>query len=138
MRVSFLRRLVIIPLELLLSVSGYTQVIPLKTQVRDHKFFDKTNIILFTTAGVGRGLDCYSTWRFRNMGFQEAVLTNNFVDNKPLFAAYSAGAVGANIGVSYILHRLHQHKLERAVTMIHIGYSFRYDALNLTRYNHNK
>lgn len=131
MHVSFLRKLATIPLGLLLLGSA-------QAQDKTHKFFDKPNIILFTTAVVGRSLDCYSTWRARSIGYQEVVLTNNFVDNKPLFAAYSAGAVGANIGVSYILHRLHQHKLERAITLVHIGYSFRYDIPNLTRYNHNK
>jgi len=90
---------------------------------RAHRFFDKTNAALFFAVGAGRTLDYTSTRHFRNLGRDEILLTNAVVDNKPLFAAIEAGGAALSIGVSYLLHRAGHHKLERWVSVIHIGVS---------------
>ena len=49
------------------------------------------------------------------------LLTNRIVDNKPLFGTIEAAGVAASIGVSYLLHRTGHHRMERLVSVIHIG-----------------
>ncbi len=86
-----------------------------------HRFWDKPNGWLFAGVAGARTLDYISTQHFRNKGVDEALLTNDIVDNKPLFAAIEAAGVGASIGVSYIFHRTGHHKIERWVSIIHIS-----------------
>ena len=90
-------------------------------QEKPHKFFDKTNLVAFSALSSLRVIDLHSTWRFRRRGFDELILTNSFVDNKPLFVGMSAGMVGANIGLAYIFHRTGHHKLERIFSYTNIG-----------------
>jgi hypothetical protein len=77
------------------------------------KFWDRQNVVAFAALGGARALDLHSTWRFRARGINEGQLSNGLVDNKPLFATFSAGMVGSSILTSYILHRTQHHKLER-------------------------
>jgi len=86
-----------------------------------HPFWDKDNIVLFAGVGAGRALDYLSTRRLRVRGVNEWLLTNNIVDNKPLFAGIEVAALAASIGVSYLFHRSGHHKLERWVSIVHIG-----------------
>lgn len=86
-----------------------------------HPFWDKDNIVLFAGVGVGRALDYLSTRHFRDLGVNESLLTNNIVDNKPLFAGIEVAGVAASIGASYLFHRSGHHKLERWVSIVHIG-----------------
>ncbi len=87
----------------------------------EHRFFDKTNIALFLGVAAVRALDFTSTEHFRERGHNEVLLTNNIVDNKPLFAGIEAAGVAASVAVSYLLHRTGHHKLERWVSIVHIG-----------------
>jgi len=86
-----------------------------------HRFWDRTNLWLFAGVGAARGLDYASTRNFRRRGRNEALLTNDIVDNAPLFASIEAAGVAASVGVSYWLHRTGHHKLERGVSIVHIG-----------------
>ena len=86
-----------------------------------HQLWDKTNLALFAAVGVTRALDFASTQHFRRLQRGEILLTNGIVDNKPLFAAIEAAGAVASIGVSYWLHRTGHHKLERWVSIIHVG-----------------
>lgn len=86
-----------------------------------HPFWDKDNILLFAGVGAGRALDYLSTRHFRNRGVNEWLLTNNIVDNKPLLAGFEVAGVAASIGVSFLFHRSGHHKLERWVSIIHMG-----------------
>ena len=86
-----------------------------------HPFWDKDNIVLFAGVGAGRALDYLSTRHLRARGVNEWLLTNNIVDNKPLFAGIEVAGVAASIGVSYLFHRRGHHKLERWVSIVHIG-----------------
>ena len=86
-----------------------------------HRFFDKKNLAIFASLTAGRTMDPISTWQFRRHGLHESELSDGFVDNKPLFAAYSASLVAAQISTSYLFHRLGWHKLERFSAMVHTG-----------------
>ncbi len=89
--------------------------------VETHKFWDGTNLALFAGVGIVRTLDYTSTQWFRKRGIDEALLTNEIVDNKPLFASIEAGGTAASIGISYLFHRSGHHKLERWMSIAHIG-----------------
>jgi len=97
-----------------------------------HPFWAKDNILLFAGVGAGRALDYISTRHFRNRGVNEWLFTNNIVDNKPLFAGIEVAGVAASIGVSYLFHRSGHHKLERWVSIVHIGASLGGSAWNYT------
>ncbi len=88
----------------------------------EHRFFDRKNAALFGAVFAARTADMLTTWRFRSYGYNEVNLSNAFVDDKPAFAAYSLGAAGLNVGVAYGFHRLGWHKVERLISMVHIGY----------------
>lgn len=86
-----------------------------------HPFWAKDNIVLFAGVAAGRALDYLSTQHIRNRRVDEWLLTNNIVDNKPLFAGIEVAGVAASIGVSYLFHCSGHHKLERWVSIVHIG-----------------
>jgi hypothetical protein len=86
-----------------------------------HRFWDRENDLLFAAVGAGRALDFASTLNLRHRGIDEAFLTNSIVDNHPLFAGIEVAATAASVGVSYIFHRTHHHRLERWTSAIHAG-----------------
>jgi hypothetical protein len=98
-----------------------------------HPFWDKDKFLLFAGVGAGRALDYLSTKHFRNRGVNEWLLTNNIVDNKPLFAGLEVAGVAASIGVSFLFHRSGHYKLERWVSIVHIGAGVGGSAWNYTR-----
>jgi len=97
-----------------------------------HHFWDKDNIWLFAGVGAGRAFDYVSTRHFRGRGVNEWLLTNEIVDNKPLFAGIEVAGAATSIGVSYLLHRYSHHKLERWVSIVHIGAAVGGSAWNCT------
>jgi hypothetical protein len=84
-----------------------------------HRFWDRENIALFTAVGASRALDYASTLNMRRRGRQEALLTNDIVDNHAAFAAIEAGGTAVSIGASYLFHRYHHHRLERWTSVVH-------------------
>jgi hypothetical protein len=86
-----------------------------------HRFFDRTNLMLFAGVAAVRTLDYTSTQHFRRLGNKEVLLTNSIVDNKPLFAGIEVAGTALSIGAAYWLHRTGHHKLERWVSIVHIG-----------------
>ena len=98
-----------------------TSVQPPKPEPAPHRFWDGRNAALFAGVAGARTLDYISTQHFRNKGVDEVLLTNDIVDNKPLFVAIEAAGVAASIGVSYLFHRTGHHKIERWVSVIHIS-----------------
>jgi len=106
--------------------------VPSQAPKSHHRFWDKDNIVLFAGVGAGRALDYASTRHFRDRGVNEWLLTNSIVDNKPLFAGIEVAAAAASIGVSYLFHRSGHHKLERWVSIVHIGAAVGGSARNYT------
>ena len=86
-----------------------------------HRFWDRTNVALFAGVGTVHVLDFTSTRYFRARGYSEGLLTNQIVDNQPLFASIEVAATSSSIAVSYWFHRKNHHRLERWVSLIHIG-----------------
>ncbi len=86
-----------------------------------HRFWDRENIWFFAGVGAARALDYASTLNMRRRGRQEILLDNSVVDNHALFAGIEAMGTSASIGVSYWLHRTVHHRLERLVSIVHIG-----------------
>jgi len=86
-----------------------------------HRFWDKTNLMLFAGVATVRALDYTSTRHFRRLGHNEVLLTNSVVDNKPLFAGIEVAGTALSVGLAYWLHRTGHHKLERWVSIVHVG-----------------
>jgi hypothetical protein len=90
------------------------------TQVA-HRFWDRENVWWFAGVGASRALDYSSTLNMRRRGRQEILLTNEIVDNHPLFAGIEAAGTAASMGMSYLFHRTGHHRLERLASIIHVG-----------------
>lgn len=86
-----------------------------------HPFWDRANLELFAGVAAVRFLDFTSTQHFRERGRDEVLLSNNLVDNKPLYASIEGIGVAASIGLAYWLHRTGHHRLERLTSIAHIG-----------------
>lgn len=85
-----------------------------------HRFWDRTNWMLFAGVGAARALDYASTRNLRARGLSEVLLTNEIVDNAAAFATIEAAGTAASIGVAYLFHRAGHHRFERWVSIIHI------------------
>lgn len=103
------------------EVRSLTQAQAVQAPNRPHRFFDKTNMMLFTGVAAVRALDFTSTQHFRSYGHNEVLLTNSIVDNKPLFASIEVAGTALSIAAAYIFYRTGHYKLERWVSIIHIG-----------------
>jgi hypothetical protein len=86
-----------------------------------HAFWDRTNILLFSGVAVFRGLDYASTRNFLARGREEVLIPDDIVNNSAAFASLEAAATLTSVGLSYLLHRTRHHKLERWLSIGHIG-----------------
>jgi hypothetical protein len=86
-----------------------------------HRFWDRTNILLFSGVAVFRGLDYASTRNFQARGRGEALIPDDVVNNSAGFAALEAAGAATSVGISYIFHRTGHHKMERWMSIGHIG-----------------
>jgi hypothetical protein len=91
------------------------------SQKPPHAFWDRTNILLFSGVAVFRGLDYASTRNFLARGREEVLIPDDIVNNSAGFASLEAAATLTSVGLSYLLHRTHHHKLERWLSIGHIG-----------------
>ena len=89
--------------------------------VVQHRFWDRTNVLLFSGVAVFRGLDYASTRNFQARGRDEILLPDDVVNNSAGFAGLEAAATATSVGISYIFHRTGHHKLERWLSIGHIG-----------------
>jgi hypothetical protein len=90
-----------------------------KLPASEHRFWDRKNSLLFAAVGASRVLDYSSTLNFRRRGRDEAFLTNDIVDNHAAFAAIEAAGTAVSVGISYLFHRYHHHRLERWTSIVH-------------------
>jgi hypothetical protein len=86
-----------------------------------HTFWDRTNVLLFSGIAVTRGMDYASTRNFQARGRQEILIPDDVVNNSAGFASLEAAATMTSVGISYVLHRTGHHKLERWLSIGHIG-----------------
>ena len=110
-----------VPGKISANVNAPKQISPLKAGNSPHKFWDAENVGLFAGVAVTRALDFTSTQHFRERSHNELLLTNQIVDNKPLFTGIEAAGTVASIGIAYWLHRTGHHRAERWVSIVHIG-----------------
>ena len=89
--------------------------------VPSHRFWDKENILLFSGVGVFRALDYTSTKNMLARGREEILIPDDVVNSRAGFPALEAAAAATSVGISYIMHRTGHHKLERWVSIVHIG-----------------
>jgi hypothetical protein len=94
---------------------------PLPSHPVVHRFWDRTNILLFTGVGITRGMDYASTRNFQARGRDEILIPDDVVNNSAGFAGLEAAATATSVGISYLLHRTGHHKLERWLSIGHIG-----------------
>jgi hypothetical protein len=86
-----------------------------------HRFWDRTNILLFSGVAVFRGLDYASTRNMQARGREEILLPDDVVNNSAGFASLEAASTATSVGISYIFHRTGHHKLERWISIGHIS-----------------
>jgi hypothetical protein len=86
-----------------------------------HAFWDRKNDLLFSGIALFRGLDYASTRNFQARGRTEILLPDDVVNNSAGFAAVEAAGTVASVGISYIFHRTGHHKMERWLSIGHIG-----------------
>jgi hypothetical protein len=86
-----------------------------------HAFWDRTNLALFSGIAVTRGMDYASTRNFQARGRQEILLPDDVVNNSAGFASLEAAAGITSVGISYLFHRTGHHKLERWMSIGHVG-----------------
>jgi hypothetical protein len=89
--------------------------------VPEHRFWDRENVLLFSGVAVFRGLDYASTRNMLARGREEILLPDDVVNNHAGFAALEAAGAATSVGISYIFHRTGHHKLERWLSVGHIG-----------------
>jgi hypothetical protein len=87
----------------------------------EHRFWDRENILLFSGVAVFRGLDYASTRNFMARGRTEILVPDDVVDNSAGFASLEAAGTMASVGISYLFHRTGHHKMERWLSIGHIG-----------------
>jgi hypothetical protein len=97
----------------------YLAVTPLPPPA--HQFWDRKNAWLFAGIGVMRTLDYTSTLNMQARGREEILLPDDVVNNRAGFAMLEVAATATSIGISYAFHRTGHHKLERWLSIGHIG-----------------
>ena len=113
---------------LLLALPSAAQVVGAKSPsalpavpIPQQRFWDRTNILLFSGVAVFRGLDYASTRNFQARGREEVLLPDDVVNNSAGFASLEAAGAATSVGLSYIFHRTGHHKLERWISIGHIS-----------------
>lgn len=86
-----------------------------------HRFWDRTNLWLFSGVGAMRALDYTSTRNMLRRGREEILLPDDVVNNSAGFAALEAAATATSIGLSYWMHRTGHHSIERWISIVHIS-----------------
>lgn len=101
--------------------SREAKIKPPASHKSEHRFWDRKNAGLFAGVAGARTLDYASSRYFRGKQINERLLSNDLVDNRPLFAAVEAAGTLGSVGVAYLFHRTGHHKLERWVSIVHIS-----------------
>src|SRR5213079_20642 len=86
-----------------------------------HLFWDRENVLLFSGVAVFRGLDYASTRNFQARGREEVLIPDDVVNNSAGFASLEAAGTAASVGLSYWMHRAGHHRIERWISIVHIG-----------------
>jgi hypothetical protein len=77
--------------------------------------------MLFSGVAIFRGLDYASTRNMQARGREEVLLPDDVVNNSAGFVALELSGTAASVGLSYWMHRTGHHKMERWISIVHIG-----------------
>jgi hypothetical protein len=89
-----------------------------------HKFWDRTNRILFAAVAASSAADFAVTREnLQNGGKELNPVTRLFSGSTAGLAVNFAGETAGVIGLSYFFHKTGHHKLERIVSMANVGAS---------------
>jgi hypothetical protein len=86
-----------------------------------HAFWDRENRWLFAGVAFTRGMDYASTRNMQARGRKEILLAPEVVNNSAAFASLEAAGTLTSVGISYVFHRTGHHKLERWMSIGHMG-----------------
>ena len=86
-----------------------------------HAFWDPINLTLFSGVLLSRAADYASTRNMQARGREEVLLPDDVVNNSAGFVALELSGTAASVGLSYWMHRTGHHKLERWISVVHIG-----------------
>ncbi len=103
------------------AVQPRSAVEPPAAPAPQHRFWDRTNVLLFSGVAVSRALDYSSTQHFLARGNNEVLIPDDVVNNSAGFVALEAAGTATSIGIAYIFHRTGHHKMERWMSIGHIG-----------------
>jgi len=92
-----------------------------KLSPEPHVFWDRTNLTLFSGVILSRAADYASTRNMQARGREEVLLPDDVVNNSAGFIALESAGTAASVGLSYWMHRAGHHKLERWISVVHIG-----------------
>ncbi len=119
MRLVLLACLLVMPSYLAAQTSSSTVDAP--SSLSAHRFWDRKNVLLFSGVAVFRGLDYASTRNFQARGRTEVLIPDDVANNSAGFASLEAAGAATSVGISYLFHRTGHHKLERWMSIGHIG-----------------
>jgi hypothetical protein len=90
----------------------------------EHRFWDRENTFLFATTAALSAADFVVTRdNLREGGRELNPVTSLFSGSAAGLAVNFAGETAGVVGLSYALHKMGHHKLERLVSMVNIGSS---------------
>jgi hypothetical protein len=93
---------------------------PALSAQESHKFFDSRNLMLWSGVAAAHAMDCDSTWKFLDSGAGvEEELPTSLARSRVQMTLFSVGVVGAQVGGSYLLHRMGWHRAERWSSTLH-------------------
>ncbi len=102
------------------EANGLSQ--PFRLESREHKFWDRKNILLHSAAAAAAAADFWTTRRAISRGGRElSPLARPFAGGSAAFAAYKAGSWGTYLGLSYLFHRKGWHRLEHIMPAVEIA-----------------
>lgn len=90
----------------------------------EHRFWDGENIALFTASAALAATDFTVTRENLQSGGRELnPVVRVFGRSTAGLALNFAGEAAGGVGLSYLFHRTHHHRLERIVSMVNISTS---------------
>jgi hypothetical protein len=93
-------------------------------EINAHRFWDRENWALFTTAAAFNGADFAVTRANLESGGRELnPVVRVFGRSTAGLAVNFGGETAGVIGLSYFFHKTRHHKLERIVSLVNIGAS---------------
>ena len=90
----------------------------------DHRFWDRSNTLLFAAVGGAAAADfCVTRSNLARGGQELNPVTRVFAGNTTALALNFVGETAGSIGISYLFHKTGHHRLERMTSFVNISAS---------------